>query len=430
MAINIAAAPASLDVGTLFVIAICVTALLGLFLLFAWTQERIRALAWWGAAYLAGGASGGLWRFGDLIAPGLPASVATALLFVAVGMIWSAARLFHGRPVRWVAMVFGAAFWLGASLFPAFAESAASRIVVSSLIVAGYTFLTATELRRERRKSLIRRWPAIFVPMLHGAIFLFPVALATLSPDGDGVHSLARGWIAVFAIEIVLYVVGTAFIVLILAKDRTVRIYKMAAATDPLTGLLNRRGFFEAAGVLIEGRRRNDMAPVSVLAFDLDHFKSINDRRGHAVGDAVLQLFAKVLRETLRASDVVGRLGGEEFVALLPGTLGEAGIAAERARSAFAAASIVRNGQRIAATVSIGIACGSPAGAVDLLITRADDALYRAKRKGRDRIETADEEAAGTPEVNPSVQNEAFRRKLRRKEKGAANDGALESCIA
>jgi hypothetical protein len=104
---------------------------------------------------------------------------------------------------------------------------------VSALIVAGYTFLAAAELRRERRKSLIRRWPAIFVPTLHGAIFLFPVALATLFPTDDDFHSVARGWIAVFAIEILLYVVGTAFIVLILAKDRTVHIYKTAATTDP-----------------------------------------------------------------------------------------------------------------------------------------------------------------------------------------------------
>ncbi len=159
MAINIAAAPASLDVGTLFFIAICVTALLGLFLLFAWTQERIQALAWWGVAYLLGGASGALWRWGDLVAPGISSLAATTLLFVAVGMIWSAARLFHGRPVRRGIMLFGAAFWLAACFVPAFTGSAGSRLVVSALIVAGYTILTATELRLERRKSLIRRWP-------------------------------------------------------------------------------------------------------------------------------------------------------------------------------------------------------------------------------------------------------------------------------
>jgi diguanylate cyclase (GGDEF)-like protein len=428
MAASLAQTSVSLDFGTLFVVATCVTSLLGLFLLFAWTQERIPALAWWGIAYLLGGVSGGIWRLGDRIAP-LPSNFGTILLFVAVGMIWSAARLFHGRDVRWMPTLFGAAFWLIASFVPAFALSAASRIVVSSLIVAGYTFLTANELRHERRKSLIRRWPAAFVPMLHGAIFLFPVALATLSADGGGVQSLARGWIAVFAIEIVLYVVGTAFIVLILAKDRTVHAYKMAATTDPLTGLLNRRGFFEATGILME-RRRAKAEPISVLAFDLDHFKSINDRYGHAIGDAVLQLFAKTARETMRANDVIGRLGGEEFVAVLPGTLAEAAIAAERVRAAFAAASLERNGLRIAATVSIGIACASPTTAIDQIIARADVALYRAKSGGRNCVEAAAEQddpaAASTPIRGES--GAAIPRRKREQEKSAAVGDALESC--
>jgi diguanylate cyclase (GGDEF)-like protein len=425
MASDLAAAAASLDVGTLFFIAICVTVLLGLFLLYAWTQERIRALAWWSAAYLIGGASGALWRFGDIVAPRLPSSTSTILLFVAVGIIWSAARVFHGRPVRWVAMSFGAVFWLIACFVPMFAQSEAYRLIVSALIIAGYTFLTAAELWRERRKSFIERWPAIFVPMLHGAIFLFPVALATLSRP-DGISTVAPGWIAVFAIEIVLYVVGTAFIVLILAKDRTVHIYKTAATTDPLTGLLNRRGFFEASAALMAHNRRR-MTPVSALAFDLDHFKSINDRYGHAVGDAVLQMFARVARETLRASDVVGRLGGEEFIAILPGTLVEATIAAERVRAALAAASLVRSGQRVTATVSIGVSSGPPTTVVDLLMTRADDALYRAKAGGRNRVETAADVAA-TPEATHPEPSQAGGTG-RRKAKGAVVDGAPEACI-
>ena len=425
---NFVQASVALDFGTLFVVAICVTSLLGLFLLYAWTQERIMALAWWGVAYLFGGASGALWHMGDSITP-LASNLSTSLLFVATGMIWSAARLFHGRPVLWIATLFGAAFWLTACFVPAFAFSAASRMVVSSIIVAGYTFMTATELRRERRKSLIRRWPAAFVPMLHGAIFLFPVALATLSPDGGGVHGVARGWIAVFAIEILLYVVGTAFIVLILAKDRTVHAYKVAAATDPLTGLLNRRGFFEAAGSMM-ARHSRTRTPISLLAIDLDRFKSINDRYGHAVGDTVLQLFAKVVRQTMRANDIVGRIGGEEFVALLPGTLADATIAAERVRAAFAAASFVRNGQHVATTVSIGVASGSPLTAIDLIIARADTALYRAKSNGRDRVEIATEEVVAASASHAGKRSEAIRRSGREKEKSAATGGAPESCIA
>lgn len=425
MLTDLAPASVTLDVGTLFLIAICVAALLGVFLVFAWLQERTRALAWWGLAYLIGGASGALWRFGYLIPQPVPANLATILLFVAVGMIWSGARQFHGLPVQWIAMLFGAAFWLIACFVPAFALSAASRIVVCAIIVAAYTFLTAAELRRERRRSLIRRWPAIFVPMLHGAIFLFPVALATISRD-DGVHSIARGWIAVFAIEILLYVVGTAFIVLILAKDRTVHLYKTAATTDPLTGLLNRRGFFDAAGIVM-GRNRKSVVPVSVLAFDLDHFKSINDRYGHAVGDAVLQLFARVVRETTRADDVIGRLGGEEFVAVLPGALNDAAAVGERVRSALAAASIVRNGQHIAATVSIGVASGPSSSAVNSLITRADEALYRAKSEGRNRVVMADEIVNAPAETRAGRD---VRSTVRIKEKGAALNDALESCLA
>jgi diguanylate cyclase (GGDEF)-like protein len=176
----------------------------------------------------------------------------------------------------------------------------------------------------------------------------------------------------------------------------------------------------------ISSRQRR--APVSVLVFDLDHFKAINDKSGHATGDAMLQLFAKIARETLRATDIVGRLGGEEFVALLPSTAAEAAVAAERVRAAFAVASISREGRRIAATVSIGVASGSPGTAIDLLITRADDALYRAKGNGRNRVEIAGEPADAPAASQDEVAGASRRRG--RKEQGAVVDGAPESCIA
>ena len=385
----------SLDIGTLFVIAICVTSLLGLFLLFAWVQDRIAALAWWGVAYLIGGLSGLIWRLGDAVSF-LPSALPDVLLFLAVGMIWSAARIFHGRPVLWGWMCGGSVVWLASYASPAFNQSAASRLVMSSLIVATYTFLTAAELWRERRKEVRQQWPTIFVPILHGAVFLFPVALAGLSESGSRMFNLGTGWVAVYAIEVVLYVVGAAFVVLVLAKDRTVRHYKLAAATDPLTELLNRRGFFEACAEMM-GKRRAAKLPVSVLAFDLDHFKKINDTHGHHTGDATLHLFAAVAKKTLRASDAVGRLGGEEFIALLPSNLAEASVAAERVRKAFEQASALP-GAHATATVSIGIACGSPSAKVDDLIARADLALYKAKANGRNRIEAAEEAVAGAPE--------------------------------
>ena len=396
---RLAAAVMSLDIGTLFVIATCVTVLLGLFLLFAWMQDRIAALAWWGFAYLLGGFSSALWQLGGVVSPPLPAGIADDLLFVAVGMIWTAARLFHGREVRWGAMCFGAVVWAACGLTPGFAGSPAAHIMLSSMIVATYTFLIAAELWRERRKALIRRWPALFVPMLHGAIFLFPVALASL-----GVKNLATGWAAVFAIEVLLYVVGAAFIVLVLAKDRAVNRYKAAAETDPLTSLFNRRGFFAAAATLMTGCKSRK-APVSVLAFDLDHFKSVNDRHGHKTGDAVLALFARVVRSTTRATDVVGRIGGEEFVAILSGTLDEAAIVAERVRAAFEKAAVAPDGPQIPVTVSIGVATGLPDAAIDILIARADAVLYRAKSNGRNRVELDDEMVSAASDRRIDVRN-------------------------
>src|SRR5262249_13171600 len=206
----------ALDIPTLLAVATCVTALLGVFLLFAWVQDKVRALAWWGCAYLVGGFSVAIWSLEGTLA--LPTGTSNALLFFACGMIWNAARLFHGRPVLWGAMATGATVWLIACLSQDFVDSLSARIMLSSVIIAAYTFLTTAELWQERRKHLIRRWPAIFVPMLHGAVFLMPIPLASVLPDDSGIVSLASGWIAVFALEVMLYIVGAAFMVLVLTK--------------------------------------------------------------------------------------------------------------------------------------------------------------------------------------------------------------------
>src|SRR5262249_48523119 len=159
-------------------------------------------------------------------------------------------------------------------------------------------------------------------------------------------------------------------IVLVLAKERTVRIQRDAASTDELTGILNRRGFFAAAQQLV-ARQAKKGEPVSVLMFDLDHFKSINDRFGHMVGDEALRLFAATAAGNLRASDVVARFGGEELVAILPGSLSDASAAAERVRLAFQAAARAVAGRPVAATVSVGAASAALCADVAALLATA-----------------------------------------------------------
>ena len=161
---------------------------------------------------------------------------------------------------------------------------------------------------------------------------------------------------------------------------------------DPLTNLFNRRYLDET--ILREMARvsRADL-PLSVAALDIDRFKQVNDTHGHAAGDQVLQRMAEVLRAHVRASDLVCRSGGEEFVVLMPGaTLPAALASAERWRAAFAAEPVVvREGTAVSCTVSIGVALHhSRKETFDACLDRADAALYAAKRAGRNRVESSD----------------------------------------
>jgi diguanylate cyclase (GGDEF)-like protein len=377
----------SLDLLTLFFVATLIVALLGLLLIIAWIQQRdARALAWWGSAYLIGASSMALWSApAPLFA--LPTAVPAALIFVACGMIWNGVRLFHGRRLLPVATFAGAIFWLILCQLPMLSEGSNARLVLGAMVVAAYTFIIAYELWRERRISLYSRTAAILVPGLHAAIFLVPFGMKAFLPN-----AFAAGWLALFALETIVYAVGTAFIVLLMVKDRHVQTYRSEATTDPLTGLLNRRGFLENAHSLCTHQAKRGQ-PVSLLMFDLDYFKTINDRFGHAVGDEVLRIFARVARASMRESDILGRLGGEEFAAIVPETKEVADLIAERLRAGFEAAGVGIGPHTIGATVSIGAVTSCAAVMdIDALMVRADAALYRAKRGGRNRVCIAEDE--------------------------------------
>src|SRR5882757_2967030 len=379
----------SFDTSTLYLVATMVAAMLGAMLVFFGKQENIPALKWWGTAYLLGSASVALWTVaGSMLGEALSLAL-TAVGFIACGIVWNASRVFHGRKPNLPGLVLGALVWVATTMTLA-PQDAALRLTIGAAIVAIYAALTASELWTERRRSMQRRWPAIAVPVLHGCVLMLPILLGDLlrPHDENFAHSI---WVTVFAVELVLYAIGTVFVIFMLVSDRVVAVHKTAASMDPLTGLFNRRGFAEACSRVIE-REANAGRPVTVMIFDIDHFKGINDRFGHPAGDEILKLFAAVVTNTLRMTDLSGRIGGEEFAALLPCSIDEALIAAERVREAFAGSGIAVDEAPVETTVSIGVAGGPAFTELDVLLAAADTALYQAKRGGRNRVQAATEQ--------------------------------------
>jgi diguanylate cyclase (GGDEF)-like protein len=184
-----------------------------------------------------------------------------------------------------------------------------------------------------------------------------------------------------------------AHAVVALENARLHRVVERQALVDGLTGLANRRQIEDALATEISRAARFDN-PLTVVLADLDDFKALNDRNGHAAGDAVLRAFATVLEETLRDADLAGRWGGEEFLLLLPGTDNEGGmLLAERIRATLAGRAILTpDGAAAHVTASFGLATLSAGMAEAELVAAADAALYAAKRGGKDRVE-------GTPEA-------------------------------
>jgi diguanylate cyclase (GGDEF)-like protein len=378
----------SFDTSTLYLMATLLAAMLGAMLVFFGRQENISALKWWGAAYLLGSAAVATWTIAGTALGEVALLALTALGFLSCGIVWNASRVFQGRKPVWPGLVLGAMVWI-ATMTTLAPRDAVLRLVIGASIVAVYAALTASELWAERRREMQRGWPAITIPVLHGCVLLLPILLGTfLRPHDENFGNSI--WVTVFSVELVLYAIGTVFVIFMLVSDRAVAIHKSAASMDPLTGLLNRRGFSEACARVIE-REANAGRPVSVMIFDIDHFKSINDRFGHPAGDEILKLFSVVIGASLRLSDLSGRIGGEEFAALLPCPLEEGVIVAERVREAFESSGITCEEGAVDTTVSIGVA-GGPAGTeLEVLLAAADTALYQAKRTGRNRVEAAEE---------------------------------------
>lgn len=256
----------------------------------------------------------------------------------------------------------------------------------SALPIGVVSALTAWELSQNRQLRRLRTWRVVIAfPAVHAAFYLFRgCVLPALSPSLLPLASTLTMY------EGVLYSVGLPMALLALLREEAQDALLANAYTDYLTNLGNRRRFFE------EGPRRLAAAMPSarlfLLAIDLDHFKAINDRFGHATGDDVLRTFARTAKQVLGDQALVARMGGEEFAALIScASAVEAKALAQKMTSHFAQAASERHGESgLKATISIGLSELGRDG-VDLpsLLSAADLALYQAKSGGRNRIMVA-----------------------------------------
>lgn len=300
-------------------------------------------------------------------------------------------RQFVGQPAPawWYAVLLAAV--LGVAWFGMAAHHGAMRVAVISGLLGLLCLATAWDVFTYARRKLDLQWGSVLaLPLLLGAaVFLLRSGRAMAAP-GTVVAEITDNSALNTGSALVFMVTALVFHLTLVALvgARLMAELSRLSRHDSLTELLNRRALDD---LLRDEARRAIRAnlPFSVLMVDADYFKGINDRFGHAAGDEALRHLAQILRTVMRDVDRVGRFGGEEFIVLLPGTsASEALNAAERLRDALLRRPWAWQGEVLRLTVSTGVAAWrGPHDEVDLLLKRADAAMYRAKSLGRDRFE-------------------------------------------
>ena len=345
--------------------------------------SSIHGLGHWTAAPLLAFASALLFTLRGLLPALLTVGLANALMFAAAAAFLAGSCRFFERPLSMRAAgllwLTGGAILLFMSLFTG---PYGWRVLFIGLLLGGLNAWHAAVVWRQPAQSFATRFTGT-VLLLSSAILLVRAASAPFAPPQEGLFTPAPMQ--------VIYLLGLAFGTLLtsigtvlMASEHLRQELERLVTHDSLTGALTRRALF-TSGEAELARARRQGRPLAVLMLDLDHFKQINDEHGHLVGDQVLADFVARAQTVLRRPAVLGRYGGEEFVALLPDTDKDQALAvAERIR-----ASACADPDLPCCEVSIGVATAQPQDSLHALINRADAGLYEAKAQGRNRVAEA-----------------------------------------
>ena len=369
-----------------------------------WGRRR-DGLGYWAAGLLVNALGHVLLMLRGRVPDFLSIVVGNLLLSCVFVAMIAAIYQFQGRQPRWLLLLAPPA--LVAALVMAFMDNFAARVGWVGLMI-GLQSLWAMAITLEHRRSTVGRgqWLLVAGFALEGAVLLGRSLLAMgLQEGAAGTHILQGSglqtltFVATFTVVLVSSI-GFVF----MSRDRTDENNRMMAALDPLTGVANRRSLIAALDRDV-ARAVRTRESIALMMVDIDHFKHVNDRYGHPVGDQVLCNVVNMLSARVRSQDLVGRYGGEEFMVVLPDTTlaGAEQLARYLCRAVEESRCVVRTsgtadpvaagaeGQSVVVTVSIGVFGGrlEPGDSWDMLIASADRALYAAKENGRNRVEVA-----------------------------------------
>ncbi|UZF93858.1 GGDEF domain-containing protein [Bosea sp. NBC_00550] len=380
----------TLDLRTIFVTGALTCFIIGVMQLMTFATGRFtRSPVWWGTSSLCIGVGLLGAAFRDTIPDLLSIEFANTAMLAGCLLLLFGIRHFGGRELNWFGFgIVLLAVWILLSLSPG-EQGYAVRVMIVAIVMAFCDAAIVREaVRLGREEKLRSAWllAALFAPTV--VIYTGRIVLAAFDQVGTTLFPKDAGTNAWLAAVGVTFIILRGQALLLLAAERSNRMLATLARRDPLTGAMNRSGVEQWVDQQIRGLKHGEVR-VSVLLVDIDHFKALNDTHGHAAGDEILRVFANAVRGQLRSGDLLARQGGDEFAIILPNVgVREAVRVAERIRGVFKDALAEFGNLPGPPTLSIGVAENDLRGrSLDQLLAEADEALYRAKRLGRDRVQ-------------------------------------------
>lgn len=380
---------ASLHTPTLFFMTVLVTLIMAAVVLAFWRFNRgLPGITEWGLTAVIGLAMFGAIGLRDRLPELLAVWLTNVCLFLLPYLGWSGCRVYLGlTPPKWqLPVLLGFGLLAVITYFTVVEPNLNARIAVQSLVAGPLFGLMAKTIAVGGWQRYPARYTFALTVAAHAVFMLTlrPWLLITSNEDATDHRLVLANWILLESM--VFYLLQSISTMMLVIEYLSSKLLSQAEI-DPLTQVFNRHAFMTLLSKARSRCERRDL-PLSIMMIDLDHFKSINDSWGHQAGDRVLTQFAALAGATLRNEDVMGRMGGEEFCVILTATnLSEAQEIGERLRQACETETVLSEETRIRFTISVGIAQVKHDETLEAAIRRADQAMYRAKHTGRNRVE-------------------------------------------